>query len=110
MRDEKLFCVYIMTNKYNTVLYIGITSNLEGRVWQHKEKVIPSFTSRYNINKLVYYETTTEPVSAITREKQLKGWSRRKKRDLISNINPKWKDLSKELFNLRRGDSSLRSE
>jgi putative endonuclease len=97
MKQSKLYTVYILTNKYNTVFYIGVTSKLAIRIDHHKNKVIPSFTSRYNLTKLVYYETTEDVTSAITREKQSKGWSRKKKKDLITSFNPKWKDLSESL-------------
>lgn len=96
MRGQ-LFTVYILTNKWHTVLYTGITSNLSKRIVEHKEKLIPGFTSRYNINKLVYYETTENPEAAITREKQIKGWIRKKKIALIESMNPKWNDLLGDL-------------
>jgi putative endonuclease len=94
----KDYFVYIMTNKGNTVLYTGVTNDLARRVFEHKEKVVPSFTSRYNINKLVYYEVFGDPYSAITREKQIKGGSRKKKIVLIESMNRDWKDLSDELW------------
>lgn len=84
-----------MTNKSRT-LYTGVTSNLQRRVYEHKEKLIPGFTAKYNINKLIYYEIFNDINSAIAREKQLKGWLRKKKIDLIESINPEWKDLSEE--------------
>lgn len=87
------FFVYIMTNKYNTVLYTGITNNLMRRVFEHKNKVNKGFTSRYNVDKLVYFEVFGDPITAITREKQIKGWLRNKKIKLINTINPKWEDL-----------------
>lgn len=76
------------------MLYIGITSHLEGRVRQHKEKQIDGYTSKYNVTKLVYFEEFQYVYDAIVREKQLKGWLRRKKDALISGMNPDWKDLS----------------
>ena len=85
--------VYILTNKMNTVLYTGVTSGLQKRVWQHKEKLVPGFTNKYNITKLVYYELTESIESAIAREKQIKGGSRAKKIVLIENMNKQWKDL-----------------
>jgi len=91
--NEKLYYVYIMTNKTNSVLYTGVTSDLKGRVWQHKEKLVKSFTKSYNINKLVYFEATNDVVSAITREKQIKAGSRKKKMELIDAMNNKWQDL-----------------
>jgi putative endonuclease len=83
-----------MTNKYNTALYTGITHDLSGRVWQHKEKKIDGFTKRYNLTKLVYYEAFEDVNEAILREKQIKGWLRIKKVRLIEGVNPKWEDLS----------------
>ncbi len=87
------YYVYIMTNHSGT-LYIGVTNDLQRRVWQHKQKLIKGFTKRYNITRLVYYEETSDIKAAITREKQLKGWIRRKKIVLIESCNPDWKDLS----------------
>ena len=89
----KNYYIYIMANKTNSTIYIGVTSDLIKRVWQHKNKVIDGFTKRYNVNKLVYYEETTDVNSAIAREKQLKGWNRTKKNKLIESINPNWDDL-----------------
>lgn len=89
---------YIMTNKNNNVLYTGVTSNLKQRVLRHKEKYFAtSFTARYNIHKLIYYETLKTLDEAIRREKQIKAGSRRKKIDLINSFNPEWKDLSGDL-------------
>jgi len=92
---NKSFYIYIMTNKSRT-LYIGVTSNLKKRVYEHKHKLIEGFTKRYNITYLVYYEETLHSFSALNREKQLKGWLRQKKINLIENNNPEWKDLSEE--------------
>jgi len=86
-----------MTNKSGT-LYTGVTDNLERRVYEHKSKLIKGFTKRYNITKLVYYEMTNDVQSAIQREKQIKGWLRKKKIVLIEAVNPKWMDLSEEWF------------
>jgi putative endonuclease len=87
--------VYIMTNENDTVLYTGVTSDLKDRVRKHKTKKHPgSFTARYNLCKLVYYEQLETIGEAIKREKQIKGGSRKKKRDLINSINPEWCDLS----------------
>lgn len=86
--------VYIITNKNNTTLYVGVTSNLASRIQQHKEKFYKnSFSARYNLNKLVYYETFQYIGKAIIREKQLKAGNRERKIKLIESINPKWKDL-----------------
>ncbi|WKB81218.1 GIY-YIG nuclease family protein [Cellulophaga lytica] len=90
--------VYIITNKNNTTLYVGVTSNLVQRITQHKEKHNKkSFSARYNLNKLVYYEVFQEIGDAIAREKQLKAGSRAKKIVLIDGVNPEWLDLFKEL-------------
>ena len=89
-----MYYVYIMTNKLNSVLYIGVTNDLTRRVYEHKSKVEPnSFTAKYNVDKLVYFESTNSIESAIAREKQLKGGSRKKKIDLINSVNPDWNDL-----------------
>jgi len=87
----------MMTNKWNTVLYTGVTNDLERRVQEHKQgNSDGSFTKRYNCNKLVYYEETDDINAAISREKELKGWLRIKKESLIAQLNPSWKDLSNE--------------
>ena len=92
--------VYFMANKNNNVLYIGVTSNLEKRVYQHKAKVYKGFTEKYNCNKLVYFEVFTDIKQAISREKQLKKGNRKRKNDLVNNMNPKWDDLSDDwIFN-----------
>lgn len=95
---EKLFAVYIMMNKMRTVNYTGVTSDLVGRVWQHKNKVYDGFTKRYNINRLVYYEFLDSPESAIAREKEIKGWSKDKKIELIKSKNPYFKDLYDDIL------------
>ncbi|MBI4976121.1 MAG: GIY-YIG nuclease family protein [Spirochaetes bacterium] len=86
-----------MTNKNNTVLYTGVTNDLVRRVYEHKEKVVDGFTKRYNVTKLVYFEPFDDIEYAIIREKQIKGGSRRKKIDLIENINKEWRDLYTEI-------------
>ncbi|MFH1187802.1 MAG: GIY-YIG nuclease family protein [bacterium] len=98
MPQEKYYNIYISTNHpRNTVLYVGVTNNIFKRESQHKEKINKkSFTARYNVNKVVYYETFNDIRDAITREKQIKAGSRRKKIDLINSMNPEWKDLIKE--------------
>ncbi|MFA6253171.1 MAG: GIY-YIG nuclease family protein [Patescibacteria group bacterium] len=93
----KQYFVYILSNKNNTVLYIGITSNLLGRIFQHKDQATKGFTSRYNVDKLVYYEIYEDVYEAISREKQLKSGSRRKKVDLVNNFNKQWEDLCNKL-------------
>lgn len=87
------YYVYIMTNRSRT-LYTGVTNNLERRVYEHKHKIIPSFTSKYNIDQLVYYEETNSIHVAIAREKEIKSWLRRRKIELIESKNPQWRDLS----------------
>jgi putative endonuclease len=91
------YYIYILTNKHNRVLYTGVTNNLSRRVWEHQQKSANDFTSRYHVTKLVYYEIFNDSVSAITREKQIKAGSRKKKLNLINNLNPNWHDLSNEL-------------
>jgi putative endonuclease len=97
MRPPKQFFVYIMSNDpISAVLYTGITGDLPRRVWQHKNKLIPGFTSRYNLTRLVYYERFFYPDAAISREKEIKGWRRSKKVALIESMNPRWEDLAKD--------------
>ncbi|MBI5214708.1 MAG: GIY-YIG nuclease family protein [Ignavibacteriae bacterium] len=90
----KNYYVYIMTNRRNGTLYTGVTNNLERRVYEHKHKLIQGFTSKYGLHQLVYFEDTIDVNAAIAREKQIKGWVRKKKLALIESINPEWKDLS----------------
>jgi putative endonuclease len=94
---EKAYCVYILTNPRNTVLYTGVTGDLRARVHQHREKLLPGFSKRYNLTKLVYYEAGDDAATAIAREKQIKAGSRKKKIDLINGLNPEWRDLYDEL-------------
>ena len=95
MRKPKRFFVYIMTNRPRShVLYTGITGDLPHRVFQHKNKLVPGFTSRYNLMRLVYYECFIYPDAAIAREKEIKGWRRSKKIRLIESMNPYWHDLA----------------
>jgi len=94
---EKQYYVYILTNKSNKVLYIGVTNDLEHRMYEHKNKIIDGFTKKYNLTKLVYYEATTDVRSAIEREKQLKNWHREWKMNLVKEFNPEWKDLGEML-------------
>ena len=86
--------VYLMANKNNTVIYAGVTSNLLRRVYQHKTKYYKGFTSRYNCDRLVYFEEFTNIIQAIKREKQIKAGNRKRKEDLINSMNPEWEDLS----------------
>ena len=92
------FYVYIMANKGNTVVYTGVTNNLERRVYEHKNGVHKGFTKKYNVHKLVYFEEFSEPKVAINREKQIKGFSRAKKNALIEKRNPIWIDLAEEWY------------
>ena len=96
MRD-RLYSVYIVTTSGNTALYTGVTNDLKRRVWEHKEKYVDSFTKKYHIGKLVYYEVCENIESAIAREKQIKGMRRQKKIDMIVGFNPFWKDLYEDL-------------
>lgn len=91
---QKTYYVYIATNLRNTVLYTGITSNLQNRIEQHKNKAVKGFTERYNVCKLVFYENFDNPNDAILAEKKIKGWTRKKKIDLIKSKNPEFKDLT----------------
>ena len=89
----KTYAVYIMASE-SGVLYIGVTNNLESRVFQHKRKLVTGFSARYNVQKLVYFELFRDVRAAIAREKELKGWLRKKKVALIESVNPQWRDLS----------------
>ncbi|HUI95042.1 MAG TPA: GIY-YIG nuclease family protein [Xanthobacteraceae bacterium] len=94
---RRQFFIYILTNQRHTVLYVGVTNDLAKRVYQHRNKLVGGFTSRYNVDKLVYYEVFEDAYSAISREKQIKGGSRQKKIDLINSMNPQWRDLYETL-------------
>jgi len=89
----KHYFVYILTNKNNSVLYTGITNSLMRRIWEHKSQLIGGFTKKYNVTKLVYYESFENPSDAIKKEKQIKSGSRKRKIELINKFNPEWKDL-----------------
>jgi putative endonuclease len=93
----KTYYVYIMASKSGT-LYLGITNNINRRVHEHKNHLIPGFTDKYDVDRLVYFETITDSSSAIKREKQIKAWSRQKKVALIDKLNPDWNDLSADWF------------
>jgi len=95
--NNKYYCVYIMTNKTNSVLYTGVTNNLRRRVMEHKAGNGGKFTSKYKITKLVFYECGDDINTAINREKQIKGGSRQNKINLINDMNPEWEDLFNEL-------------
>lgn len=94
----KIFCVYIMASRRNGTLYIGVTSNLTQRIWQHKNNITEGFTKKYKVHTLVYYEQTENGRSALAREKQLKKWNRKWKLDLIEKQNPRWEDLYDDLI------------
>ncbi|MFQ3251421.1 MAG: putative endonuclease [Glaciecola sp.] len=91
-------CIYIITNRHNTTLYIGVTSNLLQRIYQHKNKLISGFSAKYNLNKLIYFEIYEDMENAIVREKRLKVWKREWKNRLINESNPCWKDLYPDLL------------
>lgn len=95
MSSADRYCVYIMSNASRT-LYVGVTNDLVRRVWEHKEKVKPGFTKRYNVTQLVYYEEAAHPQVAIAREKELKSWLRARKVALVSEQNPAWRDLAED--------------
>lgn len=96
--SDREYCVYIMTNAHNTVLYTGVTNNLQRRVLEHRPGEASSFTKKYNVTKLVYVESGDDVNSAIVREKQVKAGSRKKKIELIESVNPEWKDLFEEYY------------
>jgi len=95
--EARQYYVYVLTNRTNRVLYVGVTNNLERRIFEHKNKLVEGFTKKYNLNKLVYYEATNDIDGALEREKQLKNWHRNWKINLINSSNPAWKDLSDNL-------------
>jgi len=90
--------IYILTNEYNTTLYVGVTSDLIKRVYEHKNKLTDGFSKTYNLNKLIYLEQFDDINTAIKREKHLKGKTRKYKNDLINSLNPKWNDLYNEIL------------
>ena len=93
----KQYYVYITASR-SRVVYTGVTNDLKRRIYEHKHKLIPGFTSKYNVDRLVYFETTSDVHAALAREKQIKGWLRAKKIALIQSSNPRWEDLSVEWF------------
>jgi putative endonuclease len=105
MANSRFYCVYILTNKLNKVLYIGVINDLARRIFEHKNKLAEGFTRKYNLSKLVYYEVTNDVESAIRREKQLKNWHRHWKLNLINQFNSEWNDLSEEF--LQDAETSL---
>jgi putative endonuclease len=94
---ERRYFAYILTNRHHTVLYTGVTNDLLRRVYEHRTKAVPGFTSRYNVDKLVFYEEADEAQAAIIREKQIKAGSRQKKIALIEEMNSAWRDLYPDL-------------
>ena len=92
--NEKSYYVYILTNDWGNVMYVGMTSNIERRLYEHKLELADGFTKRYHVHKLVYYEQTNDAYAAVTRERQLKGWTRKRKNELVETVNPNWEDLS----------------
>ncbi len=90
------YYVYLLTNWNNKVIYVGVTNNLNRRLYEHKNKIIQGFTHKYNLNKLVYFEETNDINAAITREKEIKKWRREKKDNLVNQLNPNWIDLSED--------------
>jgi len=97
-RGDTLYYVYILANWNNKVLYTGVTGNLQRRIYEHKNKLADGFTNKYNVDKLVYYDSTDDVREAIKREKEIKGWKRIKKDDLVSEFNPEWRDLSEDIY------------
>ena len=88
------YYVYLLTNWNNKVMYLGVTNNLERRLYEYKNKLVKGFTEKYNVNKLVYFEETQDVTVTIAREKEIKKWRREKKNQLVNRMNPNWKDLS----------------
>ena len=98
MKHTKYYYVYILTNRTNEVLYIGVTSNLIKRIYEHKKDSVEGFTKKYKVHKLVYFQQTDNIESAIIREKQIKNWHRQWKINLITKDNPEWNDLYDEIL------------
>lgn len=95
---KEYFAVYMLANRYRGTIYIGMTSNLPKRIWEHKEKVVEGFTEKYDVNILVYYELHGSAEQGIRRERRLKEWQRQWKIELIEKQNPDWKDLYEEVI------------
>lgn len=98
MRDEVIYSVYLMANEHNTVLYLGMTDDINRRAYEHREHLIKGFTSKYNCVKLVWFESHPSRESAFTRERQIKKWKRAWKEHLINQDNPEWRDLAEVLL------------
>ncbi|ABL66308.1 GIY-YIG nuclease family protein [Chlorobium phaeobacteroides] len=96
MIRDKAYCVYILANQANNVIYVGMTNDLQRRVLEHKSRLVDGFSKKYNVDKLVYFEETSDVLRAIAREKEIKKWRREKKNLLIATMNPEWKDLACE--------------
>ena len=94
MSGQKSYYIYLLTNWNNKVMYVGVTNDLQRRLYEHKNKLVKGFTEKYNVDKLVYFEETDDVKSALAREKEIKKWRREKKNNLVCSINPEWKDLS----------------
>ena len=94
----KSYYIYFLTNWNHKVIYVGITNDLNRRICEHKNKLIPGFTKKYNLNKLIYLEETCDVNAAIAREKEIKKWRREKKDKLVNQLNPSWQDLSKGML------------
>jgi len=92
--SDRLYFVYILTNWDDSVMYVGMTNDLQRRLYEHKNKLVKGFTCKYNISKLVYFESTEDALAAIAREKEIKKWRREKKNNLVMQQNPEWADLS----------------
>ena len=92
------YYVYILTNDRGNVMYIGMTNDLRRRLHEHRQELVDGFTKKYHVHKLVYYEQTSDVNAAIAREKQLKGWNRKRKNALVMSMNPEWNDLSDQWF------------
>ena len=104
MTSENNYYVYLLTNRNNKVMYVGVTNNLERRMYEHKHKLVEGFTQKYNVDKLVYFEETRNVYAALEREKEIKKWRREKKNALVLKGNEEWRDLSEgwlEDFSLR---------
>ena len=95
MSEERCYYVYMLTNWNNRVMYVGVTNDLRRRLYEHQNKLVEGFTGKYNVTKLVYYETINDIIAALTREKEIKKWRRKKENNLVVAVNPEWNDLSK---------------
>ena len=94
MAEERSYYVYLLTNRNDHVMYVGVTNDLKRRLYEHQNKLMKGFTEKYNVTKLVYYEQTDDVISALAREKEIKKWRRAKKNALVIRLNPHWNDLS----------------